>query len=53
MKEINNNPLMRSTKHTDVQQEPPRVAARLEGVVRNKGIKPKKKVSKTKELHQA
>ena len=36
----------RSTKHTDVQQEPRRVASRLEGVVRNLGIKPKKKEPK-------
>lgn len=35
-----------TTKHTDIQQQPPRVAARLEGVVKNKGIKPKKKEPK-------
>jgi hypothetical protein len=34
---------LRSTRHTDVQQEPRRVASRLEGVVKNIGIKPKKK----------
>ncbi len=33
----------RSTKHTDIQQTPHRVASRLEGVVKNIGSKPKKK----------
>ncbi len=33
----------RSTKHTDIQKEPMRVASRLEGVVKNRGIKNKKK----------
>lgn len=47
MKKITNQ-TTRSTKHTDVQQEPQRVAARLEGVVKNKGSKPKKKTAKQK-----
>jgi hypothetical protein len=37
---------MRSTKHIDIQQEPRRVASRMEGVVKNVGTKPKKKKSK-------
>lgn len=41
------NDKFRSTKHTDTQVEPHRVAARLEGVVKNRGIKPKKKSPKT------
>ncbi len=36
----------RSTKHTDIQQQPHRVASRLEGVVKNTGIKNKKKAKK-------
>lgn len=39
---------VRSTKHTDIQAEPRRVAARQEGVVRNIGIKPTKKLPKQK-----
>ena len=38
----------RSTKHTDIQQEHHRVAPRLKGVVKNVGIKPKKKMPKGK-----
>lgn len=34
--------------HTDKQQEPRRVASRMEGVVKNKGTKNVKKESKTK-----
>ena len=30
-------------RHTGVAEEPRRAAARLEGVVKNKGIKPKRK----------
>lgn len=37
---------VRSSKHTDIQQEPRRMPSRLEGVVRNLGIKPKKKEPK-------
>lgn len=33
----------RLRRHIDIQQQPHRVAARLEGVVKNRGIKPKKK----------
>ena len=40
---FNKNQTVRSRKHTDIQQEPNRVAARLEGVMKNKGIKPLKK----------
>ncbi len=39
---------VRSIRHTDVQREPHRVAARLEGVVKNIGSKPRKKMSKQK-----
>ncbi len=39
----NTNNVPRSTKHTDVQQGHHRVASRLEGDVKNVGIKPKKK----------
>lgn len=35
--------VVRATKHTDIQQEPHRVASRLEGVVKNVGITPQKK----------
>lgn len=31
----------RSTKHSDIQQEPHRVASRMEGVVKNRGSKNK------------
>ena len=34
---------LRSTRYTDKQQTPPRVASRLEGVVKNKGTKNVKK----------
>jgi hypothetical protein len=34
--------------HTDKQQEPHRVPARMEGVVKNKGIKNQKKAPKDK-----
>jgi len=37
------NQLPRSTKHTDIQQAPHRVASRMEAVVKNRGIKNKKK----------
>jgi hypothetical protein len=37
---------LRSTKHTDIQQQPPRVAARMEGVVKNRGTKKQKKEPK-------
>lgn len=37
---------IRSTKHTDEQQEPHRVASRMEGVVKNLGTKPKRKKGK-------
>lgn len=33
----------RSIKHTDIQQGPRRAASRMEGVVKNRGIKNKKK----------
>lgn len=36
----------RSTKHTDIQQEPRRVASRMEGVVKNAGTKKTKKAAK-------
>lgn len=45
----NKNQTVRSHKHTDVQQEPRRVAARLEGVVKNKGIKA---VRKGRSIHR-
>lgn len=38
----------RSTKHTDNQQTPRRSPSRLEGVVKNTGIKTKEKKSKEK-----
>jgi hypothetical protein len=46
MKKITNQEV-RSTKHRDVQISPRRVAARQEAVVRNIGIKPKKKEPRT------
>ncbi len=34
---------VRSTKHSDIQQEPRRVASRMEGAVKNAGNRSKKK----------
>jgi hypothetical protein len=45
MKEIKPNSA-RPHRHTDIQRAPHRVAARLEGVVKNLGIKPDKKSPK-------
>lgn len=39
---------VRSSKYDAIQQEPHRVAPRLEGVIKNRGIKPKKKKPKQK-----
>lgn len=47
------HPQPRSTKHSDIQKEPPRVAHRLEGVVKNTGIKPRKKAKKSKQVLQS
>ena len=37
---------VRSTKHTDIQQSPRRVASRMEGTVKNRGNKNSKKAPK-------
>ncbi|HEY0964511.1 MAG TPA: hypothetical protein VGE31_01805 [Candidatus Paceibacterota bacterium] len=43
---MKDNNVPRSTRHTDIQIEHHRVASRLEGVVKNTGIKNKKKIKK-------
>jgi len=48
MKKENFQGEIRSTRHTDIQQEPRRVASRMEGVVKNRGIKKQKKEPKGK-----
>lgn len=46
MKKVNKiNKVPRSTKHEGKQITPKRVASRLEGVVKNAGVKPMKKKS--------
>lgn len=46
MKKQNFTGDVRSTKHTDIQQSPRRVASRMEGVVKNNGTRNNKKSPK-------